>query len=551
MLRFQLSAIAIAVGLTGCGAVQDKIAQLSGQSNSAGLLTIKGTSATGAAIAFKTVDIQCKTGAGSTMTGADGTYSLMMNPAELPCVLRVAAPAGGYLYSVAQGSGLSAVSNITPLTNMQVAALSGMTPESFFNSFSSQSSLVTAVAVQAAQAKVASALKDSIDLTNVDPIRDVLDAATGTKVGNAMDQKLDALARSLTIAGTTVSDVSSALAYAGPSAVPFMLRAPAADCAGLRTGNYNFVGGAGSISGSFNTRVDAPALTISSAGKTNQGAKLASCKYAFDGGQTIARVTAAGFVLVTGADKGGVQRMAIGVPEQTFSMSDFVGNWTFMSFLSTGAGQPVSWQRISVSVDAVGQVTGAVCQDVSNTMALSSGCASSNVMGALTATGNSLTYLASGSQAPLQVLGHKGVGGQMLLVMSTPSSMVIGTKVASTSLPLVGALSRITEVMLDGAVTVVSEKDFDVKVQSVSSTPKTATITRAPDSRQFVYQFDTPRSGLQFRPAVYTADGDGSPMMVVDDSLRVPLTGFGATLFAKPTTDASGMRFGLEIERAN
>jgi len=72
--------------------------------------------ATGAAIGGKTVEAKCSAGTGSATSNADGSYSISVTSGSLPCVLKVAPASGPALYSVATGSGSSAVANISPVT---------------------------------------------------------------------------------------------------------------------------------------------------------------------------------------------------------------------------------------------------------------------------------------------------------------------------------------------------------------------------------------------------------------------------------------------------
>src|SRR5437868_5414353 len=86
-------------------------------------VTLTGTAATGAALAGAKVEAKCGSLSGTATSAADGSYTLKVDNAALPCLLRAAsADAATVLHSVAEGSGAAAATaNITPVTELVIA----------------------------------------------------------------------------------------------------------------------------------------------------------------------------------------------------------------------------------------------------------------------------------------------------------------------------------------------------------------------------------------------------------------------------------------------
>jgi hypothetical protein len=134
MTQKLLMTVIAAASLAACGGGGDVAPAQVGATPSA--TTISGTAAVGAALAGATVDVKCATGSGSATTGADGSFSVSIDNAVRPCVLAVTSPAGATLHSIVEaGSGATAVANITPLSELMVAALAQGDTAAFFTNF--------------------------------------------------------------------------------------------------------------------------------------------------------------------------------------------------------------------------------------------------------------------------------------------------------------------------------------------------------------------------------------------------------------------------------
>ncbi|MBY0237544.1 MAG: hypothetical protein K2W93_21370, partial [Burkholderiaceae bacterium] len=116
-----------AAALAACGGSSSDVAEPAAPVTLApavtpGTITLTGTAAKGAPLAAATVKVKCATGADKTETKADGSYSLTLSSALLPCALEVTGTEGSVFHSVVPGSSGSGsyTANITPLTTMMV-----------------------------------------------------------------------------------------------------------------------------------------------------------------------------------------------------------------------------------------------------------------------------------------------------------------------------------------------------------------------------------------------------------------------------------------------
>jgi len=169
------------------------------------VLQLSGVAATGFALAGGTIEVKCASGAGGTTAGADGAYSLRIESAALPCVIRASGQTGDVpvvLHSVTEAGSVSGttelVANVTPLTEMIVAQLAAAAPASVFESIGSgPTPTLSREAIAAARTQVVDALRSAtgIDLGTIDPFTSPLQAATpaAPDAGNGHDRLLDAL----------------------------------------------------------------------------------------------------------------------------------------------------------------------------------------------------------------------------------------------------------------------------------------------------------------------------------------------------------------------
>jgi hypothetical protein len=297
-------------------------------------LTLSGTAATGAAIAGGTVTAKCSAGATTTATtNTDGTYSLAVTSGALPCVLKVSSSDGTTsLYSVANGSGSSATANITPLTQLVVARLTGADPAGLFDGFSaSTSTTLTSTALNSAQAGIVATLSGAgIDVSTLgNLVTGTLTAATSTTTGNAYDAALDALQAQLAATTdsdgnpmtlATLTDVIAATSPAAPAptasakaSLPadLLLKPAASSCSSLRSATYRVVlpAAATALADMTGTiTIDAASLAVTyTDGSTGTltAHPTEACRFTDDDGHTDLVVSAAGVIAMRSYDAAG------------------------------------------------------------------------------------------------------------------------------------------------------------------------------------------------------------------------------------------------------
>jgi hypothetical protein len=177
--------------------------------------SITGTAATGAAIVGGIVTLKCTSGmTSSPTTGADGAFTVDLGSATLPCLAKVSYQdvngTAQELHSLATNTGTL---NVTPLTEMVLAAASGGSPSALFTTPADLSAI--AAKLPAALATVKARLDNlGVDTTNLpkNPISDKFTPAMGNVGGDAADQVLDDLKKKLAISGRTLKSISAEVA---------------------------------------------------------------------------------------------------------------------------------------------------------------------------------------------------------------------------------------------------------------------------------------------------------------------------------------------------
>ena len=208
-LRIPSLAIVIAAAslLSACGG---------GDGSSSAATTVSGTAATGVAIALGTVTLKCVAGtSGVVTTNADGSFSVDVSGATLPCVGRVDyKDAGGTARKLHTFIKSTGTANITPLTELLLASLTGAAATNAFDSFDGTAvNGFTAAQIKAAADAVKLYLQTvlGVDTSNLgdDPIGTKFAAKTGTSDGDKFDKILDDLKAKLGTAGKQLADAET------------------------------------------------------------------------------------------------------------------------------------------------------------------------------------------------------------------------------------------------------------------------------------------------------------------------------------------------------
>lgn len=166
-------------------------------------VSINGVAAMGGALADATVSAKCVGAMGQARTGADGSYSLRLAGASLPCVLRANDGKGKVLHSVAQDRSASTVAHITPLTDLLLTRTARLAAASVFDSYSAQLAAgLSVAALSSARGEVVGLLNGTVDTSTIaDFVRSDLKAGPPAQaVGDPHNQVLEKFAQRVTSA---------------------------------------------------------------------------------------------------------------------------------------------------------------------------------------------------------------------------------------------------------------------------------------------------------------------------------------------------------------
>lgn len=537
--NLRASALAAAAVLTACGGGGSDEAPATPSS-----VTIAGTAAKGAALAGAAVNVKCAAGNGTATTGSDGKYTVTISGASLPCALKVVGTEGSVFHSVVAGTGTSGsfAANITPLTELLVAKAAGAAPGAFFDGFGS-SSAVSAASLTAAIDYLKTALSATTDLTGVNPVADAL------VVGNALDQKIDAVMAALSTAGTTLTEVAATI-VANPNA-PAVISAPlapaAGDCAWLKSGKYRMISPYEtdpkwkshvlSINATAKTAIDQDGVSI---GFTSDG----GCQYTLDEVDFTNKVmVSSGGVLVVHSQSktSATQRtVTIGLPEQALPLSDLAGTWNIADF-DLGVAK-----TREVAFNSAGQIASA-----SECLGLAACVADTGSFSTFAVNAAGGFDLSDNGTPNGRAFLYKTLAGKAALVILFPDgSLVVGTRKESLgALPAVNTASNFREFSLNGNGTVSTLLDQTVTVTGVNAAANSVTRLRASDGRVDTIGYDKPRNGLRYRaPNSCSVNGVASNCA---ESVQVPLQGMGITLSLSVGTSTATSFYSVSVGKPN
>jgi hypothetical protein len=531
-------------------------------------LSLTGVAATGAAISGQTVEAKCSTGTGSATSNTDGSYTISVNSGVLPCVLKITPATGPALYSVATGTGSTATANISPVTHLVMASLTGGDPATYFTSFdATAAAAVTPTDVAAAVTAVKTTLLGAgIDLGTIDVLAGTLTAATTTTPGNAYDEALDALGAKLVSAGTSLDTLTTTVAASSPAAPPtapvatsglaslpanLLLRPAASNCSALRSGSYRMVlpAKASTLAEQTGTiQVDAQTLTVTytdgSTGVWTASTQAnGTCHFTDDSGKTDVVVSQAGVLFVRYTNDDGVSYGAgIGLPVQSHVLADLAGTWNAIGLSDNDAGTAHTAVTGTVTVDGAGVLSGATwCQNDATWGLTGADC------GPIAGTLNTLQVNVDGgfdsfdpgsTTVSGRVFSYRaGNGDLMLVAIDADGSMVLFTKKRTHTLPTVGVTNTTWNISLNaqlaapGAVSLSSNtiQSVDTTAGSWVRQQHSASGTAFDYSETLVA--NSPRDGFTFRPAATTTAVGGTSVNIREfDTLGMRGLGFSAVV---------------------
>jgi hypothetical protein len=540
---FALAAIPVAL-LSACGGGGSSTTTTPPPTASA--MNFSGTAATGAAIGGGTVDIKCTAGSGSTTTQSDGSYKVSITGATLPCAIHVTA-AGIDLYSVADASTAGDVhANITPLSQLVTARISGGDPAALFANFDATAQArITTASVTDAIATVASALKGTIDLTGVDPLKDSLTAANGSTAGNALDQKLDALKAALAAAQVTLADVTATLVASGPDTqapVQTLLQPAVSSCAGLRSGRYRALNPLESDPAWANHvfSFDVSTMTVkffdnSTTTISDQG----HCSFVTGDGASRLLVSKSGATIALDAVSSTQNTVSLIIPEQTIPLSELAGTWNVLSYQHTSVDTPLKPSMSTFTLDAAGKFTaGSDCAGLGQCTAWATNPGNLTVSSA-----GGFTYTdADGGVRRAYAL--KTADGQLSLYVLHAGNLGISVAARQKvqALPELQAVSKFWDLTVasNGLAGVIS--DTTTTVQTVDAATSSYTRVRASDGRVDGFTVNKPRDGLRYRAAGTSATTAGGSVNFSEIiAMSVPGTGLSTYVSVNPNQSFFGV----------
>ncbi len=541
--RILMTALA-AAALTACGGGGD-----GGSDPQSTSITLSGTAATGAAIVGGQVDVKCAAGSGSATTLADGTYSVTVSGATLPCVLRVTS-GSTVLYSLAEeGSGSTVHANITPFSHMVTAKAVGGDLDAFYTSFdvSDQAKLDSATVASAITA-VTETLSGTATFAGVNPI-------TGSfVVGDAFDQQLDAFQAALAAAQVSLDDVTSAVVAGGSTTAPAqtILRPAASSCAGLRSGKYRLIspheaGHDADYVANLIT-IDASALTVTDDLDESHTPMVltpdvsTACRFTMPEGDSAVStwlVSTSGLGILHAPADGGKTLASFVLPEQSVPVTELAGTWTYLVYERSTNSTPFTTASGTLTMDATGQITArthCTALDVCEQAQAPFAAWVSNADGGFDEGSSKRGFAfktASGTVSLFQINKDDG-------------SILIATKQVALSLPAVDQVSTFTDFTINGSGFASALDDSTITVTAVDAEAQSFTRTRSSDGRIDSFTINNPRNGMRYRP-LGTSPVNGGGTVNVSENINMPLPGTGASVFIGRSSTQSFL--GVSITR--
>ncbi|HEX3140150.1 MAG TPA: hypothetical protein VHQ87_08855 [Rhizobacter sp.] len=580
-MRFlPLAAALTAAGiLAACGGGGDTAAPAApNQPSNPASITLTGVVAKGAALAGASVEAKCAAGVGTATTTTTGSYSITITSGALPCVLEaVALPADGgmVLHSVATTGAPTA--NITPLTELLVAQLTGQDPALYMDNVvvSTLATAVTTTTVNTAQTAVVNTLTaagvDTTGLASTSLVSGTLVAASSGVSGNAYDQVLDSLASTIASAGTSLTALTTTVANtsagsqgstdpvaesSNPLPANLLLLPKAENCAALRSTNYRLIklassAGTSGVSAIETMSINAATLTATFGdASTTTLVANGNCRYTLPDLQGEAMVSPAGVMVIralVGADDDSVGvndrdkfHMILGLPVQSaLAVGDLAGSWNFIGMNRETTATPSGG---TLTITASGVITGNRCFGDTDTLAtLEADCSvDTGPAPALAAHADGgFTLTSSDLSDPWvdRIFTFKAGNGElMLLSISGSGEFAFGTRQRTLSLPAVNDASTTITMLVDKnlvAGNALSSASHTIASAEAGTVVRNSTASGDAAAHQETLVYNTARTGYLTR----TGSSAARPFTAL------PLQGVGLTAIYMPATATNANAF--------
>lgn len=572
LLARQIAAISLPALLAACGGGGSDSTATTPTTPTA--LTLTGTAATGAAIGGGKVSAKCAAGTADTPTTlSDGSYRISVTGGALPCVLQVTSADGATtLYSVATGSGASATANITPLTQLVVASLTGTDPAAYFGSFDAgAAAAVTSTAVSTAQTAVVTTLAAAgIDIGTIgDLLTGTVTPATSSTAGNAYDQALDALAAKLaatvdssgaaltlatlttTVAATsTTAPTTTSTSVTASLPADLLLKPAASTCAALRSGSYRVVlPAAGQTLAAQTGKITIDAATLGiiytdgSSGTWVPHATEA-CHFTDDAGKSDVVVSQAGVIVARSLDDNGTTyHLALAFPEQTHTLAELEGNWNTLGMQYDSPSAAYIGAAATGTLSATGALTAvSICEGTNAAWSVATCTAQTSDFPTfqLNADGGFDMLDAGATVASGRTFAYRSGSGDLMMVhVDADGSFEVRTRQRTNDLPVVGRVStswdlRFTNKWLGTPAVSESTNTVSAIDATAGSFTRLAKTVGGTDEHLETVLVNSPRNGYNFRAAATVTGTDGVTPVQVTEWTNLGLRGMGLNALVRP-----------------
>ena len=520
---------------------------------------LSGVAATGLALASAPVEVKCASGTGTATTDAAGTYTVTVANGALPCIVKVTGTAADgttvTLHSLAQGTGSTAVANVTPLTEMILARAVGTLPADLFANFGTGTA-VTAEAVAHASTDILTALGTAanVDLSGIDPFKTSLVAATTANPtgGNDYDKLLDQLGT--VVSAATLPQVVSQIASTTGSGAPTTLnevvanvsKGTLAGCPQALSGKYRVIDYLG-----FAATVDFDFTAGAETAKPEGGAAInlvlnpsQNCEFKINDTVNSVETT----VVIGPAGAGATvddARIGYIFPAQSHNMAAIQGDWEFMEsgIVESNLGEHFVGK---FSIAANGAATVCDYNVMSNDFSTCE--VDTSESAAFQEHAGGYFVLNYGTQAS-PVYAFRAPSGDLTLFgannpedLSAPGSFrtsVVMTRPQKSPRPAQGSTSRFWDftqryfaasqpATSNGALSTEASAN---SITNTTVTDTSVTRTRSSDGRVDTWQLDQPIPGLRFRAAAGTLDASYQ-RFIPGTGMAMYIDGMGGKHFA-------------------
>ena len=496
------------------------------------VLKLTGTAAVGAPMASAAIKVACATGSANVTADANGVYTVSIADGTLPCVITATSSDGQTeLHSVAAGTGhADTTANVTPLSELLVAQLSGGDPKTFVANFTSTTA-IAASDVSSAQ----TALLQTLTAAGIDAsaVADIVGGSITAGSGTGYDGVLDKLKTAIDGAGTTLADLTvavSSTSTAGSntsrSTVGTVLAPAAPDCPGLKSGTLRVMDFG--TTENFLLQVDAAGMTVSNQGVSYKLIKNASCDYTIDDGDSTRVLVARSGIAVFRTGSGLTGATGVGIPEQKLDVSALAGTYDRVQYGTTFDAESGDFGTTIFAADGQNGLS------VNCPLGHGNCVDDTQTKGKLVANPDGgFDYMENGaSQA--RVFGFRNASGRNLLLAQAPDGTVIVLAAKATlALPDVGKSSSFWQFTVNAAGPGAVSEDANT-VTAVDATAGTVTRQFGSDSHIDSISFNAPFAGTRYRATNACTSSTGGAF-ACNGVVQLPYGGVVLTVSSVPT----------------